>query len=86
MRGWPNETSSAQCSVTTVSPRVISFTPFNGEWIVEVEQQRSKFRQVEDEIEEVILGAEMSPDVQSVARNRREIATLNPEVQFKYLL
>jgi hypothetical protein len=52
--------------VTTVSPRVISFTPFNGEGIVEVEQQRSKFRQVGKEIEEIVLGAGLSLDVQSV--------------------
>jgi hypothetical protein len=66
MQGWPNETSSAQFSFIAISPAVISFTTFNGEWTLEVEQKRSQLRQVEDEIEEVVLGTGMSPDVQSV--------------------
>jgi hypothetical protein len=69
-----------------MAPPDVSFAEFNGEWTLEVGPKRPEFGQVEDKIEAVVLGAEMSPDVESVVRIEREITMPNPCVQFKYSL
>jgi hypothetical protein len=67
-------------------PRDVSFAKLNGESTLEIGQKRPRLGQIENEVEGVVLGVEISPDVQSVVGIRREITMLNPAVQFEYSL
>jgi hypothetical protein len=61
----------------------IAFTVLDSDWTPEARPRRPKLGQVEDETEGPLSATDLSPDVRTVLRIRREIMLLLPGAQFK---
>jgi hypothetical protein len=76
--GWPEHPSLTQFNLFMTGEPDIGFTDFEGQW-TPASGKKSHLRKFDDEMNNVGLEAETSPDVRTVARVRREVISLNPD-------